>query len=171
MMRSAKPCMLSEPMCSIDLGSTFSARFRILCVKSRMIITSPSQYCLQNHRFGADIDRIPCVSRGYVHPRRILPTHDSRDGGSSGFTLYPRFDEHDIMDELPEICRDVVEHAACYRFTRMYHIFSRLADDIVLELSISVRRMPVHVGEIIIREGQPAPGLPRRFGRNNVIRG
>ena len=48
-------------------------------VDPRLIITSPSQLCGQDPCFGADIDRISCVSREYVHPRRIIPIHDSRD--------------------------------------------------------------------------------------------
>ena len=41
-------------------------------VDPRMIITSPSQLCEQNPYFVAEFDRIPRVSREYVHCRRIL---------------------------------------------------------------------------------------------------
>ena len=69
-----------------------------------MVITSPSQLCGQNPCFGADIDRIPCVSREYVHRRRISPITDSRDGGSSGRS----------GDE-----RALVSHACVFHFTQI----------------------------------------------------
>ena len=48
-----------------------------------MSITSPSRICNQNWCFGAHTDRIPRVSRGYMHRRRIFPTD---------YSMVPRLD-------------------------------------------------------------------------------
>ena len=57
----------------LDLGSGRRTSIYLLSPHSRL--------CRQTCVFDADIDRIPSVSREYVHRRRIFPINDSKVGG------------------------------------------------------------------------------------------
>ena len=66
------------------------------------------------------------------------------------------FSEEEILNELPEGLRVSLVRQVTNNFIKTYGFFSDFNDAVVLQLSLSLRRMPAKEGDIIISKGTTA---------------